>query len=148
VKDRTVPDLESNIVGRINRLALRPSEKNALMPLMEAVSNSVHSITDLYEDDASARGWIVVRVIREDDEPNGRVVGFEVEDNGIGFTDDNFKSFRTPDSQWKEARGGKGVGRLAWLKVFVAVPAYGQPNVEAPLLEFRHNVYSLLIRTI
>lgn len=39
-------------------------------------------------------------------------------DNGIGFTDENYKSFKTPDSRLKEARGGKGVGRLAWLKVF------------------------------
>jgi hypothetical protein len=112
-----VANLESDIIGRVNRLALRPSEKNALMPLMEAVSNSVHSITDLYGTD-SAKGQIIVRVIREDDLPSGRVTGFDVEDNGIGFTDDNFKSFRTPDSRWKETRGGKGVGRLGWLKVF------------------------------
>jgi hypothetical protein len=44
--DGVVANLESDIVGRVNRLALRPTEKNALMPLMEAVSNSVHSITD------------------------------------------------------------------------------------------------------
>jgi hypothetical protein len=111
-----VANLESDIIGRVNRLALRPSEKNALMPLMEAVSNSVHSITDLYGTD-SAKGQIIVRVIRED-QPNGRVTGFDVEDNGIGFTGNNFKSFRTPDSRWKETRGGKGVGRLGWLKVF------------------------------
>jgi hypothetical protein len=30
----------------------------------------------------------------------------------------NFRSFRTPDSRLKEKRGGNGVGRLAWLKVF------------------------------
>jgi hypothetical protein len=46
--DGLVANLESDIIGRVNRLALRPTEKNALMPLMEAVSNSVHSITDLY----------------------------------------------------------------------------------------------------
>jgi hypothetical protein len=110
--DGLVANLESDIIGRVNRLALRPTEKNALMPLMEAVSNSVHSITDLYNDE-SAKGQIVVRLIRNGGDPDGRVVGFDVEDNGIGFTDDNFKSFRTPDSRWKETRGGKGVGRLA-----------------------------------
>ncbi|MCS3727547.1 ATP-binding protein [Bradyrhizobium betae] len=111
-------NLESDIIGRVNRLALRPSEKNALLPLMEAVSNSVHSITDLYDADAATRGRITIRILREGDEPESRVIGFDIEDNGIGFTEANFRSFRTPDSRWKEARGGKGVGRLAWLKVF------------------------------
>lgn len=114
-------DLESDIIGRVNRLALRPTEKNALLPLMEAVSNSVHSITDLYGADAAAKGRIVVSVFRKDGDPNGNVVGFDIEDNGIGFTDDNYKSFKTPDSRWKEGRGGKGVGRLAWLKVFNSI---------------------------
>ncbi len=108
-------DLESDIVGRVNRLALRPSEKTALLPLMEAISNSVYAITDLYDDKAAARGHITVSIHRDDDR---RVTGFDVTDNGIGFTDDNYKSFKTPDSRLKEARGGKGVGRLAWLKVF------------------------------
>ena len=111
-------DLESDIVGRVNRLALRPSEKTALFPLMEAISNSVYSITDLHGDHAAARGRITVRIHREDGEPSAHVTGFDVEDNGIGFTDVNYKSFKTPDSRLKEARGGKGVGRLAWLKVF------------------------------
>ena len=111
-------DLVSDIVGRVNRLALRPSEKTVLFPLMEAISNSVYSITDLYNDQAATRGRITIRVHRENQEPTGRVVGFDVEDNGIGFTEQNYKSFRTPDSRLKEARGGKGVGRLAWLKVF------------------------------
>lgn len=111
-------DLESDIVGRVNRLALRPSEKTALFPLMEAISNSVYSITDLHDHHAAARGRITVRIYREDSAPGARVTGFDVEDNGIGFTDENYKSFKTPDSRLKEARGGKGVGRLAWLKVF------------------------------
>jgi hypothetical protein len=124
-------DLESDIIGRVGRLALRSCEKNALLPLMEAVSNSVHAITDLYYNKASAVGRIVVRLVRHGDEPDGQVVGFDVEDNGIGFTDENFKSFKTPDSRWKETRGGKGVGRLAWLKVFDRIridSTYGGPD--------------------
>jgi hypothetical protein len=113
-----VPDLKSDVVGRINRLALRPSERNALLPLMEAVSNSVHSITDLLDEKASSDGRVVVSIHRQHDDPQGRIVGFDVTDNGLGFTDENYKSFCTPDSRHKENRGGKGVGRLAWLKVF------------------------------
>ena len=98
-----------------------PRKKNALLPLTEAISNSVHSITDVYATDAASKGKIIVRIYRQGDEPDGKVIGFDIEDNGIGFTDDNYKSFRTPDSRWKESRGGKGVGRLAWLKVFEGI---------------------------
>jgi hypothetical protein len=132
-------DLESDIIGRVNRLALRASEKNALLPLMEAVSNSVHSITDLYGADAASRGVITVRIIREDDSGH-RIQGFDVEDNGAGFTEDNFRSFRTPDSRLKETRGGKGVGRLAWLKVFNKVSVdstYDEGGWKRRAFEFR-----------
>lgn len=116
-----MPTLESDFVGRVNRLPLRPTDKSALMPLMEAVSNSIHAITERFGDEAGKRGRVDVRVIRDlqnEDEP---IVGFDIEDNGIGFTHDNYKSFLTPDSRHKEKRGGKGVGRLAWLKVFEEV---------------------------
>jgi hypothetical protein len=56
-----------------------------------------------------------------DSSDEDRVVGFEVEDNGVGFTSENFKSFLTPDSMLKAQDGGKGVGRLGWLKVFRSI---------------------------
>ena len=46
------------------------------------------------------------------------IVGFKVVDNGIGFTNRNMKSFLTLDSQYKADKGGRGVGRLLWLKAF------------------------------
>ncbi len=46
------------------------------------------------------------------------VSGFTVTDNGIGLTKENYDSFLMPDTQYKLRRGGKGVGRLGWLKVF------------------------------
>ena len=46
------------------------------------------------------------------------IIGFEVEDDGVGFTQENFTSFQTSDSTKKSGRGGKGVGRLMWLKAF------------------------------
>jgi hypothetical protein len=41
-----------------------------------------------------------------------------VKDNGRGFDDENMESFVTCDSSYKATRGGKGVGRLLWLKAF------------------------------
>ena len=116
-----MPDLKSDFVGRVNRLPLRPSDKSALTPVMEAVSNSIHAITERFDKNAGKRGRVDVTVVRDlesDDEP---IIGFDIEDNGIGFTADNYRSFLTPDSRHKEKRGGKGVGRLAWLKVFEEV---------------------------
>ena len=41
-----------------------------------------------------------------------------VTDNGSGFDENNFSSFLESDSTYKEAIGGKGVGRFSWLHAF------------------------------
>ena len=43
-----MPDLHSDFVGRVNRLALKPSDKTCLVPVMEAMSNSIQAITESY----------------------------------------------------------------------------------------------------
>ena len=109
-----MPDLVSDIVGRVRRLPLKPSETNALLPLHEAFSNALHAIREHFGEGAVDKGWIEITILRNGDD----VTGFLIEDNGIGFNDQNFKSFLTPDSLKKIGLGGKGVGRLSWLKVF------------------------------
>lgn len=113
-------DLNSDIIGQVARLPLKPSEANALLPMFEAVSNSLHAIHDRFGDDQHAeKGRIDIEVIRADlKDGEGHVIGFEISDNGIGLNEQNFNSFCTPFSQHKIKRGGKGVGRLGWLKVF------------------------------
>jgi C4-dicarboxylate-specific signal transduction histidine kinase len=115
-----VPNLESDIVGQVARLPLRPSEANALLPLHEAVMNALHAIQDRFGDRGIAEdGRIDIRVLREEGGTStGPIIGFEVLDNGIGLNEDNYRSFLTPFSMLKVKRGGKGVGRLGWLKVF------------------------------
>lgn len=115
-----MPNLESDIVGQVERLPLKPSEANALLPLYEAVSNSLHAIQDRFGNKGiSSDGRIDIRLIREPAASGqGPICGFQVEDNGIGLNDDNYQSFLTPFSLLKVRRGGKGVGRLGWLKVF------------------------------
>ena len=107
-------DLVSDIVGRVNRLPLKPSETNALLPLMEAFSNALHAVNLRFGNDAPSQGRIQINILRDGSD----VIGFKIEDNGIGFTDENYRSFRTPDSRQKIGLGGKGVGRLSWLRVF------------------------------
>ena len=104
--------------GRIRNFNL-PKDK-ALVPLFEAIVNSLQAI----EDKGNGRdGKIAVTVNRlevldGDDIPEGDVTGFTITDNGIGFDGPNFESFLKADSQHKEAKGGKGVGRFCWLKAF------------------------------
>lgn len=46
------------------------------------------------------------------------IQGFEIEDNGVGFTDENRDSFDTLYSDLKIKEGGKGFGRFICLKYF------------------------------
>lgn len=118
-----MPDLHSDVIGQVARLPLKPSEGNALLPLFEAVSNSLHAINERFGDDGHAeKGRIDIDVLRTELE-DGRtpVTGFIVRDNGIGLNKENFSSFCTPFSQHKIKKGGKGVGRLGWLKVFKSI---------------------------
>ena len=103
-------DLKSDFVGRVNRLALKPSDKTCLVPVMEAVSNSIHAITERFDEKAGKQGRVHVTVIRDLEKDDLPIVGFEIEDNGVGFTDENYRSFLTPDSRHKERRAEKASG--------------------------------------
>jgi hypothetical protein len=112
-------DLSPDFVGRVERLSLRPTGENALMPLFEAVSNALHAVDDRFGAKTSAEAVIKVEILRVDlADEQSPVTGFIVEDNGIGLNEANFRSFCRLDSRHKIGRGGKGIGRLGWLKVF------------------------------
>jgi hypothetical protein len=118
--------LTSDIVGRVKRLPLKPTATSALMPLFEAVSNSLHAIEDRFGDQATKKGQIEIVAHRK--ESGSTITGFTITDNGVGLTKENFESFLKPDSQYKLARGGKGIGRLGWLKVFRDIRVDSQFN--------------------
>ncbi|MEF2559944.1 MAG: ATP-binding protein [Eggerthellaceae bacterium] len=111
-----------DIAGRVKNYKLKKSE--ALFPLFEAVVNSIQAIDDRREENESAPGGeIEIEIVRDsllplDGVGDPEVAGLIVRDNGIGFNEANFKSFLQSDSTYKERRGGKGVGRFCWLKVF------------------------------
>lgn len=110
--------MKVNLQGKIRNTQLPLSR--ALLPMFEAVVNSFQAIEDRTPRDA--KPYIEVVVERETVLPGGgfvgKVTGFTITDNGVGFTDDNVESFITSDSQYKVNRGGKGIGRFIWLKAF------------------------------
>ncbi len=127
--------IATNLHGRLRNTSLPAS--GGMLPLYEAVSNSIHAIEDA--NLSADKGRIGVEIIREDQtalefnrrdkqprlEARGTIVGFKITDNGVGFNEANMKSFLTLDSEYKANRGGRGVGRLLWLK------AYGRAKVES-----------------
>ncbi|HWB07564.1 MAG TPA: ATP-binding protein [Verrucomicrobiales bacterium] len=112
--------MQTDIKGRTAKIHL--GNQRALWPLFEAVVNSIHAIHD-----TGNGGSIQIHVLRALDmlstatdptDDRAPITGFKIIDNGVGFTAPNFLSFRTADSRFKEARGGKGIGRFTWLKAF------------------------------
>ncbi|MCQ2295848.1 MAG: hypothetical protein MJZ45_00430 [Bacteroidales bacterium] len=118
--------LETSLKGRLRNTNLPKAD--VLLPLFEAVVNSIHSIDERIEkqkDIDMENAYIKICVIRSAQSTiagsKSEVCGFSVIDNGIGFNKDNYKSFLTLDSDYKIDKGCKGVGRLLWLKAFSSV---------------------------
>lgn len=113
--------LNTSLKGRLRNTTLPLT--NALFPVFEAVVNSIHSIDELKSKDIDYQGKIIINVIRSGQtsafsDVKPEINGFEIIDNGIGFNKENFKSFQTLDSDFKIDLGGRGIGRLLWLKAF------------------------------
>lgn len=118
----------TNLRGRLRNTDLPLSK--GLLPLFEAVANAIQAIDEL---EACRSGRIRIRVVRDPQmdfsskdrragrQANPDIMEFEVVDDGAGFTKANMQSFRTLDSDHKVALGGRGVGRLLWLKAFERV---------------------------
>lgn len=113
--------MQIDLNGRVNNVYLPYSK--ALSPLFEAIVNSFQAIEDA---DGGSDSHIKITIVRDnsqlsldlEEKGNSPICGFIIEDNGIGFNKANFEAFETSDSLAKQARGGKGIGRLLWLKAF------------------------------
>lgn len=118
--------MNTNLPGRLKNTSLPFA--SGLLPLFEAVVNSIHAIEEAMI--STEAGKISIQICRgtqqpldfADDSENTRakepIVGFRITDNGIGFNDVNMTSFTTLDSDHKADKGCRGVGRLLWLKAF------------------------------
>lgn len=86
-----------------------------LLPVLEAVSNAMHSIEERYNKNSARDGRIDI-IFRNPNDPTK--VFISVKDNGIGMNDENYKSFKTPFSGYKLKMKGRGFGRFISFKVF------------------------------
>jgi hypothetical protein len=123
--------MNTSLKGRLRNTTLHRNQ--GLMPLFEAVVNSIHAIAE--QSTESAFGEITIDIVRSsqtrldiDDKKSRRgappqepIVEIHIHDNGIGFSDENMSSFETLDSEYKVTQGCRGVGRLLWLKAFQSV---------------------------
>jgi hypothetical protein len=111
--------MKTDVKGKINEKRLAYS--NALLPLYEAIVNSIQSIE---ENNTLKDGLIEINIIRSiqknlefsDEDIIPQITDFIILDNGIGFTTDNYESFNHAHSTYKS--GGKGIGRFTWLRAF------------------------------
>jgi len=113
-----MPSLSPNIENRVSKLPKPSNHAQGMQPLFEAISNGFFAIEDLFEHQVTQKGHLFVRV---DGLKNSENVRIEVSDNGFGLDVDRFKAFCVVDTDFKKAKGGKGVGRLFWLDAFSSI---------------------------
>ncbi|KPF65649.1 hypothetical protein [Porphyrobacter sp. AAP60] len=93
------------------------------MPVFEGATNALYAVRDRFPDTWADDGIINIKVIRDGHSKAGEsefepVIGFEIEDNGLGLNDELFDKFQELDTQHRAHLNGRGIGRLSWLKVF------------------------------
>ena len=119
--------MDTALEGRLRNTNLPYSK--GLMPVYEAVINSIEAIEERSQADGKALSDYSIRLDidrtaqldlepRRGPRPEGDIEGFRITDDGVGFNDRNWESFRTLDSLHKVEKGCRGIGRLMWLKAF------------------------------
>ncbi|OZG49832.1 ATP-binding protein [Bombiscardovia coagulans] len=128
--EEEMPDMPmtTSLKGRLTNTSL--PKTHALLPLFEAVVNSIQAIDERFPTDQD-HGEIDIYINRPEqgalfkndasDVSGLPITGFVIRDNGIGFTPENQLSFETLDSDYKVSKGCRGMGRLLWLKAFEEV---------------------------
>lgn len=109
--------LTTSLAGRVRNTNLPKS--HSLLPLLEAIVNGLQAIDARFGDDIG-QGYLRVKIERSGQEEFGvessgpgraplkPIVGFTVEDNGVGFTPDNMSAFETLDTDFKASLAAAG----------------------------------------
>lgn len=110
-----------------------------LLPVFEAISNSVHSISSKFGvANVQSQGKVYVRV--RDAEVRTKFY-LSVSDNGNGLDKKNYKEFRIPFTGNKLRKNGKGFGRFIAFKVFKSVVYHSFPADDSDQRSFSFDIY-------
>ncbi len=132
--------MKFNFKNRVRNFKLASTD--AFVPLYEAITNSIQAIE---EKGQNSDDYIKIRIERDSyritDYTPG-IFAIEIIDSGIGFVEHNYDSFCTSDSDYKVEIGGKGVGRINWLKAFemIYVDSVYEENAKKYHRAFQFNV--------
>jgi hypothetical protein len=110
-----------------------------LLPIFEAVSNSIHSTSEIIPaKDVREIGKIRIYV---KDTANIENFSIQVLDNGAGLDIRNFDAFLTPFTGNKLRKNGKGFGRFVAFKVFEGVEYESLTSDSVTTFRFKFDVY-------
>ncbi|MDR2438803.1 MAG: ATP-binding protein [Planctomycetaceae bacterium] len=93
------------------------TEEGFLFCLLDAISNALYCSIENSNIQITVkitRQYVANEIIKDD---NNYIQSLKIEDNGTGFTDANFKNFTRQIYKTNHV-GGKGLGRVAFLKIF------------------------------
>jgi hypothetical protein len=87
-----------DLASQVRQTPLPKSQ--SLLPLFEAVMNSMQAINDKRAQEPGFRGSIRIHIEREssmfgDDGPTAGIENIAITDDGVGFDDPNWESFNT-----------------------------------------------------
>lgn len=126
--------MKFDIEGRVRNMRLPDGKTALLFSVYEAVSNSIYAIEErLTLPKVASDGFIAINITFDGD--SKCIKTLSVRDNGIGLNDRHLRSFETCDTREKASVGGRGVGRLVWLKVFDQINVESAYQTEAGTVE-------------
>ena len=112
--------MELKVKDLVSQIDLNKSE--VFLPLYESIVNSIISLDKVDREEKYVE--VIIERNAETQTPNlfGRNVGtikdITIIDNGQGFTEANFESFKSPYGQMNKKYGCKGIGRFTILAMF------------------------------
>lgn len=95
----------------LERTVLRPSIENFLLPMYESLSNSIYSINERWQSESMIKGKMRLEITTAS-------FSAKVIDNGVGLDPANYEKFKTPFTNHRLKKTGKGFGRFIGFKVF------------------------------
>ncbi|MGE3395721.1 MAG: hypothetical protein AB7H79_02315 [Sphingomonas sp.] len=135
-----MPELRKpDMVAVLQRTNLARHIGGFLLPVFEAVSNSIHSIAEKFPAaDIRTSGKILIDV---KDGSDIEKFSIRVLDNGTGLDKRNMDAFLTPFTGNKLRKNGKGFGRFIAFKVFERIEYESKLSVDEVSFRFLFDVY-------